>query len=31
LAVDVPLSLSSMATLVGYNERAHQSPLTGRM
>src|SRR3954447_11728462 len=27
--VDVRLSLSSMATLVGYNERSHRPPLTG--
>jgi hypothetical protein len=27
--VDVRLSLSSMATLVGYDKRPHRSPLTG--
>jgi hypothetical protein len=27
--VDVPLALSDMATLVGYDERSHRSALTG--
>src|SRR5882757_2148668 len=29
MEVDVRLSLSSMATLVGYDERSRRSPLTG--